>query len=217
MLVGRDRLYRYDAHPRKELLGTVYGGWMIAPEMLGPKSVVCSFGVGNDISFDLALIERFGLTVHGFDPSPEAIQFIRTEQPPPRYIFHPFGLSDRDGEVAFRKPRSGAMYSLAGGDREGDTLVILPVRSLPSIMSEPGLRRIDLLKMDIEGAEYALIDTLIESRDSIRQMQIEFHHRTGAAPLSETVRCVNRLREAGFQLFHVAGTGSEFSFFRPQS
>ncbi|MGC2298446.1 MAG: hypothetical protein WA476_06560, partial [Acidobacteriaceae bacterium] len=76
MATGRDVIYRYDRKPRKRLLGTVYGGWTIAPDLLNANSVMFSFGVGNDISFDLATIERFGMTVHGFDPSPEAIRWI---------------------------------------------------------------------------------------------------------------------------------------------
>ena len=31
--------------------------------------MVYSFGVGQDISWDLAMIERFGVTVHAFDPA----------------------------------------------------------------------------------------------------------------------------------------------------
>ena len=34
------------------------GGWLYAPELLGPDSVVYSLGVGDSIDFDLHLIKH---------------------------------------------------------------------------------------------------------------------------------------------------------------
>lgn len=216
LVTGRDALYRYDIKPKKQLLGSVYGGWMIIPDLLTANSVVCSFGVGNDISFDLELIRRFGATVHGFDPSPEAIRFISGQVDlPSRYRFHPWGLGPIDGEAEFFRPVNGAMYSLAAATQQnGAGRVSLPVKRLSTILQTIGAEFIDVLKMDIEGAEYSLIDSLVESSPKIGQLLIEFHHRIGVVPLKETVNSVNRLRAAGFQLFDVSGTSSEFSFYR---
>jgi FkbM family methyltransferase len=216
LVTGHDAIYRYDAKPRKLSLGTIYGGWVIAPDGFNANSVMYSFGVGNDISFDLAAIEKFGITVHGFDPSPEAIRWISEKTDlPARYIFHPYGLGPEDGDMEFYSPTTGGMYSLHEGHRwVGKTKTSLAVRSFPSILSSLGTPYVDVLKMDIEGGEYLQIDTLIENRSSIGQLLIEFHHRIGVAPLKETVNSVNRLRAAGFHLFHVSGTSSEFSFLR---
>ncbi len=38
-------------------LGTSYGGYEVLPALLGRDSVVYSVGIGEDISFDLGLIE----------------------------------------------------------------------------------------------------------------------------------------------------------------
>ncbi len=106
LVTGHDAIYRYDAKPRKLSLGTIYGGWVIAPDGLNANSVMYSFGVGNDISFDLAAIEKFGITVHGFDPSPEAIRWISEKTDlPARYIFHPYGLALKMGTWSFIAPR----------------------------------------------------------------------------------------------------------------
>jgi FkbM family methyltransferase len=216
LVTGRDRLYRYDIRPRKQQLGTVYGGWMIIPELLNASSVVCSFGVGNDISFDLAMIQQFGATVHGFDPSPDAIRFVASQiDLPSRYHFHPYGLGSIDGDAEFFRPAKGAMYSLKAAAEQSDaSRVSLPVKRLATILDALDIGFIGVLKMDIEGAEYAQIDSIVENAGSIGQLLIEFHHRIGVAPLKETVNSVNRLRAAGFQLFHVSGTSSEFSFYR---
>jgi FkbM family methyltransferase len=216
LATGRDVIYRYNAKPRKALLGTVYGGWTIAPDRLGADSVMYSFGVGNDISFDLEAIRKFGLTVHGFDPSPEAVRWIseRTDLPA-RYNFHPYGLGVKDGDVSFFAPDEGGMYSLNETHKHvGKKRISLPVKSLASIIASLHTRYVDVLKMDIEGGEYDQIEAIIENRSSIGQVLIEFHHRIGVAPLKETVRSVDRLRAAGFDLFHLSETSSEFSFIR---
>ena len=69
--LGRDVRVRVQHQCRREFLGSDYGGWCICPENLTADSVVYSFGVGEDISFDLALIERFGLRVMLLIPTPE--------------------------------------------------------------------------------------------------------------------------------------------------
>ena len=56
--------------------GTGYGGCVCSMESMGPESVVYSVGTGEDLSFDLAIIERFGCAVHGFDPTPKTVDSL---------------------------------------------------------------------------------------------------------------------------------------------
>jgi len=148
LVVGNDAIYRYDRKPQKILLGTVYGGWMIAPASLDANSIMFSFGVGNDISFDLEAIRKFEMTVHGFDPSPEAVRWIsgRTDLPS-RYVFRPYGLGPKDGEVDFYTPVAGGMYSLNEAHQHvGESKISLPVKSLRSIFGALNTRYVDILK-----------------------------------------------------------------------
>ena len=48
---------------------------------------------------------------------------------------------------------------------------------LSTILEKLGHNRIDILKMDIEGAEYEVIEDIISSTVPIQQVLIEFHHR----------------------------------------
>ena len=105
------------------------------------------------------------------------------------------------------------MFSLHKEQFHGElTQVQVPIHRLPTIAGNLRTEAIDLLKIDIEGAEYDLLPDLIESTVPIRQLLVEFHHRIGVRPLASTVNSVDRLKEAGFQLFHVSETSSEFSF-----
>jgi Methyltransferase FkbM domain len=81
-------------------------------------------------------------------------------------------------------------------------------------MAELGHAHIDLLKMDIEGAEYAVIDDLVDSNIRPAQILVEFHHRMPGIGPERTRHAVLQLRRAGFGLFAVSPSGEEYSFIR---
>ena len=51
--------------PKK--IGTEYGGWFLHTQLIQPSSIVYSFGIGEDISFDLGLTKETHATVQTFD------------------------------------------------------------------------------------------------------------------------------------------------------
>src|SRR5215471_21233266 len=61
---------------------------------LGPESIVYSGGVGKDVSFEHALVERFGCRVVLFDPSPIGLATMKLpENCNPQLRFIPVGLA----------------------------------------------------------------------------------------------------------------------------
>src|SRR6266852_566546 len=62
-LLGRNPRHRVQLTCNKQSFGGEGHAWAVDPSRLSKDSVVYSVGVGDDISFDLALIERFGLDV----------------------------------------------------------------------------------------------------------------------------------------------------------
>jgi FkbM family methyltransferase len=179
--------------------------------------VVYSFGVGGDISFDLQLMNRFNLHVHAFDPSPNSIEWVRVQKLPKEFHFYPIGLSARDGSISFSEPSdpgisSLRMTDLVLGQEAGLKTHSLPVNRLTTIMEKLGHHRLDILKMDIEGAEYEVVEDLLESDIQVSQLLIEFHHRFSYIGTKKTRRAIQRLNEAGFKIFDVSPSGEEMSF-----
>ena len=70
--------YEYFQHPQikleKHIFGSEYGGHCVALGQLDQNSVVYSAGLGLDITFDEQLINKYGLEIHGFDPTPKSIK-----------------------------------------------------------------------------------------------------------------------------------------------
>ena len=64
-----------------------------------------------------------------------------------------------------------------------------------------------MLKLDIEGAEYALLEALIDSGriHATRQVLVEFHHGVTRHTPDDTRQIVDRLAAAGHRLVHTEG------------
>src|SRR5918911_4822937 len=87
-LIGRDVISRVQCVVPMVTLGKGDGQWAVSPTGLGAGTVVYSFGIGYNLTFELALIERFGATVHAFDPTPLALEWVKGQSLPPSLVVH---------------------------------------------------------------------------------------------------------------------------------
>ena len=182
---NQDDLYRID------------GAWFVCMDdgfRLALNSCnILSFGINTDYQFDLEANQKYGCTVHSFDPFVEDRMFARKRieqfgsQAQPRTIqvdekwkFHRIGITDKANEKNSSFP---AMLSL------------------PSILEYVGLKDqiIDVFKMDIEGGE----EKVLKDWDAeymckyVKQLAIETHPRSQVA-------CALLRKTIGtcFSLFH---------------
>ncbi|HRP63549.1 MAG TPA: FkbM family methyltransferase [Phycisphaerales bacterium] len=210
-MLGRDVPFRAGYRCQKLRLGTDYGGWTVRPELIGSDSIVYSVGIGTDISFDLAMIERFGTIVHAFDPTPKSVEWLASQTLPQQFVHYPIGLADYDGTARFTLPNPDwVSFRMAG---ETETSVSCPVERLATLMQRLGHDRIDVLKMDIEGAEYPVVADILRSKISITQWLIEYHHTRGnRESLEKTRASVQSILDAGYVIFDIAPLGQEYAF-----
>ena len=214
-LRGEDLWQRAQTGCEKIWLGNTGARWCVCPQDLSTSSVVYSFGVGEDISFDLALIERFGLRVQAFDPTPQSIEWLQTQTVPREFVFHGYGVAGFDGNCAFLPPENPAHVSHSMVARETSRPAIeVAVRRLGTIMKMLGHEHIDLLKMDIEGAEYGVLADMLSSGIPVKQLLVEFHHRWPQLGIEKTKQAIHALNAAGYRIFSVSPSGEEYGFLR---
>jgi FkbM family methyltransferase len=194
-------------------LGKGPGAWVVWPQGLGRDSVVYSFGVGRDISFERAIIERYGVTVHAFDPTPLSLDWARSQQLPVEFHLHDLGIAAHDGIALFHPPTKAKFesFSLVRTSGLGEPIEA-PVRCFKTLIQMLGHTRVDLIKLDIEGAEYEVLRDLLQSRVQIGQILVEFHHRWKEVGASQTQRAIEELSAAGFILAAVSSAGTEYTF-----
>ncbi|MGA2178485.1 MAG: FkbM family methyltransferase [Verrucomicrobiota bacterium] len=171
---------------------------------LNSASRVLCAGAGNDISFEKALIARYGCKIVLLDPSPTGVATVRRENLSEEQLqFLPIGLAGEDGQFDFREPEDPAEGSFLEGQDASSGGWQFTCKSLSTLMLELGWTQIDLLKMDIEGFEYAVIQDLLEKRLDVRQICLEFHYGAGFGhSRGNMIRAILALRRAGYDLIH---------------
>jgi FkbM family methyltransferase len=197
------------------------GGWHINPAAITKTGcLVYSFGIEKDLRFDLALIRDYSLAVHAFDPTPSTIDWISQIDTSPNFHFHPWAVTGLDGNLILfpRIKRDGTksitMYSLVTADPSSKDKIEVPAFSPSSLLAKLGhdKNNLQIIKIDIEGAEYEVLDDLLKNEINPPQILVEFHHRFAGIGKHRTLETISKLREAGYFLFSISVTGCEYSF-----
>ncbi len=213
-ILGKDYFFRVDHLCQKARFGSQYGGWDVAVDLIDKNSIIYSFGIGEDASFDIALIERFGVTVHAFDPTPQSIEWVKRQNYPINFLLHEYGIANFDGKCSFNPPENPdhVSHTILNRPETEKRSIRVPVRKLSTIMKELGHSKIDIVKMDVEGAEFGVIEDIENSDIRPKQILVEFHHRFPNVGIKKTQEAIDKLRNMGYGLFSTSTTGEEFSF-----
>ena len=181
--------------PDVQRIGDKDSGWVMNANPT-PRICYCA-GVGKGISFELELAKITPRPVLVFDPSPTGIATIERSDTT-NLTFFPVGLAAQSGTIEFSLPKDPGegSYSIAC---DGIDKVSFECWDVPTIMARNGDRSIDLLKMDIEGFEYDILDRLLDQRIPVRQICVEFHPWLKPG---RTRKLIRRLHKAGYRIIH---------------
>lgn len=214
-LLGREVAYGIQVRCQREYHGSDYGGWYICPTRLDARSVVYSCGIGYDISFDLSLIQRFGLHVHGFDPTPNSLAWVAQQQPIPNFTMHAIGIAAHDGPLTLYAAADPRYKSYSAVATTSNTAGLeAPSARIKTLMTKLGHQQIDLLKLDIEGSEYAVIADVLAAALPIDQILVEFHHRLPGIRVAQTRQAIAMLNAHSYKIFAISANGNEYSLQR---
>jgi|GEM_PF-6999284 len=196
--------------------GSTYGGWGYLPNLLTSDSIVYSVGLGGDMTWDSEIINRHGCKVFGFDNTPVHMQYwksrLNTNMTSHRegkrmrtfignFVHIEQLLLEKDGEVELALPKghssSYALYSVDGFKNK--TSIVLPGKTLKGLMHMNHHQHIDMLKLDIEGSEFAVVDSWLEVKlPPVCQILIELHDRLFEEGLELSKELFKTLKILGF-------------------
>ena len=163
--------FKIDFHLKTERHGSIYGGWNILKKSLNKDSIIYSFGVGEDISFDLSLINRYNCQIYAFDPVPRVQKWLNTQKLPLGFIFFNFALSNYDGLLTIYAPENDNNIShtiMLNNDKNSLNVKCYNLKTIQSMLKHSN---IDLLKKVVasnslfhgdEGKQLPLINEILE-------------------------------------------------------
>lgn len=195
-----------------ERLGTRYGGWWVYAPAVRRDPLLIDCGLGFDLSFPEAFLGRFGGRAIGVDPSPAALEYARAHLPARMELRAAAMWREANRTLAFHLPRPAAELPrgadavsgslLASHSYAGGETVEARTTSLEALLAEARRDECDVLKLDIEGAEYEVLEALCASGAIRRARQVlaEFHHGWTEHPLGHTLALAARIEAAGFVL-----------------
>lgn len=216
ILLGREIRLRPQLRVETEFHGSSYGGWAIKKDSLSDHACVISVGIGEDASFDLSLIEKYGCHILALDPTPKSIKWVGENIIAPRFHFEPLALGESDGRLRLYLPKNASHVSasLTRADHTGDAFFEAPCLRASTLFEKFGYSRVDVFKMDIEGAEYGVIRDMVASRacDLVDQLLVEFHPHFSEFGVRDTREAVAALSQAGLKIAWISDSGHEVLF-----
>ena len=102
--MGRYKHLKVTLKCKSTWYGNEYGGFYVCSEFIDSQSIVYSFGIGEDVSFDEDVMAKHHCEVWGFDPTPKSIRWVQAQTLSPSFHFYPFGISHVSGRVDFFLP-----------------------------------------------------------------------------------------------------------------
>lgn len=196
----------------------VYGVYTVL-DCIPVNACIVSAGLGTNTNFEEDVIKKYtDADVYSFDPTPKSIEYLKTRNlyKEERFHFFPCGISKTDGQEIFYLPADDTAVSCSTiknmySSKEN---IVVEMRSFQSVLGIIQVKRIDILKLDIEGTEFAIIEDILNSDVEIKQICLEIHPLYFSNPYEETKKFLKKMFAANYKIAYITrnGLGDELTF-----
>jgi len=139
--------------------------------------------------------------VVAFEPNPKLVKLFKNNFQTGIIEIHQMAVSDKNGTTTFFENADNIMSTIIEGFNGAsvENSYDVEVRDFNQILMDYKLDKIDYLKVDCEGSEYAIFQSIpIEYlRYNVRKITIEFHDRLSDPKVQSLIQ---KLKGAGFEL-----------------
>jgi FkbM family methyltransferase len=174
-------------------IGSGPGQWQIPENAVDQNWICYCVGVGKNATFEVDLCQKYGCDATSFDPTPAAIEYVKSLEPI-RFRFIPWAIWVQDGHLDLFSQDLNNNVNLSVLDSgRGEHICRAECYQLKTVMQRLEHSRIDLLKIDIEGAWMPVIENFVASGISPRVFCVEFDSPTSIARVRRMVRLLSRV------------------------
>jgi FkbM family methyltransferase len=184
----------------------------VVPSLLIPGSHVLDLGA-NVGHFSLEIARGFDCICHAVEPDPELLAHIPSH---PRIKKYGYAIAARQAPAVLHRGASRLGATIVGSSyrMSDDAGVMVDGIDLATFVEQHVSGPVSLIKMDIEGAEVQVLDSLSdELLVSIPQISVEFHDFCNLTPAYMVSRIVARLQTLGFYYLRMSGVGHQDTLF----
>jgi len=196
-----------------------YGSWPLCANLLPPNPLVYSFGIGVDISFDVAMVNEFGARdVFCYDPTITKETFAEMSKGKERNLsFYQLGAGISYDVIHFYKSTNPIIQSLvstpglSGYNKEPYlSAAVLDVSSIAAMNKHEW---VDLIKIDGEGIEFDIFLQTDLHLLPTSHILLEFHARLIDGGWEKQSQIYKRFEEAGWELAYEQPKNKEETVF----
>ena len=121
---------------------------------------------------------KYNCTIHVFEPVQSFAQKIEERfKNNSKIILHDFGLGQTTADAQITIDNDASSLHRHSCRTTGNNSQTIKIVDIDDFIKQNNIHHIDLMKMNIEGGEYELLDRIIETGliDKIQNVQIQFH------------------------------------------
>jgi FkbM family methyltransferase len=185
------RMRRSDLFTLSEIL---HEGQYALRSPLPPEPTIVDAGANVGVAAVWFLAHHPGARLHAFEPEAENFRLLSENLGPfPGAVLNRAAVGARDATVELHLASHGAVHSVRDAE-VGARTVEVPCVALGGYLARHSIRRVDLLKLDVEGSEADAVEGLGPRLADVGVIVGEMHER-----LVDVPALYERLAAAGFR------------------
>ncbi len=175
----------------------IYNGFFAGERINSAIDIGANVGLFTEWVLDRFGSDTFVLGVEPNSTAAKAFHFMHSGRS--NVKLSEYAVSDKSLEILEMKvnPENTLISSLEGTGNGYSEIQEVETITLLDLMKKYDLEEVDLLKVDVEGAEYQIFDVLTpeDIRKRFKHLLIEFHNNNGRAK-----SLIDKIRKAGFSV-----------------
>lgn len=184
LFIKKRRLLRNFTRKELDVLDDIniinVGNYLLNKNLINNNSIIYSFGIGQSISFEESISNQFNCKVFCYDPTSLAVNYMDNKKYNKGLIhYKDFGIWNEDKKIKFfhqskddHKNTGGSITNLF----ENESFDLLQCYKLKTIMEQNNHKTVDILKLDIEGAGFEVLEDIINDKIYPKQIVVEFEY-----------------------------------------